>query len=122
MATLGIYKLPSGRKVEVELGGPTLARAVDSGEFAPAGSGKAAQKIIEASFDLSESVASIAEMCDSLFDGLVNAARQPEEVAIEISAKVGASGNLIVAGGSVEGSIKIGLKYKIVPKTEDPKQ
>jgi len=113
MAALGIYKLPSGRTVEVELGGPLQAQGGDAGEFAPAGPGRAVQKVIEASLDLSESIASIGEVCDALFDGLLATARRPEEIAIEISAKIGASGNLIVAGGAIEGSIKIGLKYKV---------
>lgn len=121
MATLGIYKLPSGRTVEVELSGPPPRNAPVEGEITPAGPGRVAQKVIEATLDLSESVTSIAEMCDDLLGGFIDVVRQPEEVAIEISAKIGASGNLIVAGGSLEGSIKIGLKYKLTPDREPQK-
>jgi len=112
---LSIYRLPSGRTVEVEI--VAGRRSVDSDnetkEVEQAGPGGVAQRVVAATLNLSESVSSIAEMCDGVFDGLLNAARQPEEIGIEISAKVGASGNLIVAGGAVEGSVKIALKYKL---------
>jgi hypothetical protein len=115
VASLGILTLPSGRKIEAEVTTNIPAAGAgrpSSDEFAPAGPGGAAGKVVQATLDLNESLSAIAEFADSMIGQFLQLARKPEEVALEVSLKVGAAGNLIIAGGSIEGAIKIGLKYR----------
>lgn len=113
MSTLGFYRLPSGRTIEVEIAGPPPTEHGEVGEFAPAGPGRGAQKVIQTTLDLKSSLEAVGELSDTLLDGLLSSARRPEEITVELAFKVGATGNLIIVGGSEEGSVKVGLKYNM---------
>jgi hypothetical protein len=62
--------------------------------------------------DIDGSVGALAEVSEAIFGRFSSSTRKPEEVAVELSLKVGAAGNLVVASGSIEGSVKVALKYK----------
>jgi hypothetical protein len=115
MTSLYVLKLPSGRTIEAEVS-PLLPSVGSDGsrsdEFSPVGPGRATRKVLETTLDVKESLSAVAELSDSIIDQFLQAVRKPEEVALEVSLKVGATGNLIIAGGSIEGAIKIAVKYK----------
>ena len=48
MATLGVYMLPSGRTVEIELDQISPPKTENGGEFTPTGPGRVVQQVIEA--------------------------------------------------------------------------
>jgi hypothetical protein len=116
VSALGILRLPSGRTIEAEI---TTAVPVTgesrpgTDEFSPVGPRESAGRVVQAALNLNDSLAAIVEFADSTIDNFLSVTRKPEEVALEVSLKIGAAGNLIIAGGSIEGAIKIGLKYRV---------
>jgi hypothetical protein len=107
--TIREYVLPSGAFVEIETRGISSPDQTSGSNYSPAGVGEKLSSTISA---LSSAIPGVAEVIAGITESLASEIASSEEYTLEVGLKVGASGNLIIAGGSAECNFKISLKYK----------
>jgi Trypsin-co-occurring domain 1 len=102
------FILPSGQSLDIEVSVSNSTTAPATTGYGQAGAG---QKLAAKALELSSSFSGLSDAMGSLVAGLFDSANVPAEITIEVGIKIGASGNVIVAGSSGEANFRIALKY-----------
>lgn len=110
MADILELTLPNGKSVFVEVEGRSGFEA--GGDINEMGAEKGGPKnVATAAFDIVSST--LTSMAENIEDNLAELKeKRPDQVVMEVAAKVKAGGNIFITSGSAEGNIKLQMTWE----------